>query len=93
MIPEFPHKAPKNYSYEFETWNTRSIRIMLRCHRKFDYNLGASTSTVWGFHNPKKRIYYAPINSAKIGEEVDIKNTTPYSAMAIKKTPLEQFFV
>ena len=93
MIPEFPHQSPKGYSYEYEQFNARAIRIMLRCHRKFDYNLGASTKTVWGFYSPKKRIYYTPINATKIGEEVDIENTTPYSAMAIKKTPLEQFFV
>lgn len=66
MIPEFTHKAPKGYSYEFEQFNATTIRIMLRCHRKFDYNLGASTSTVWGFYKPKKRVYYAPINSKTI---------------------------
>ena len=93
MIPEFPHKAPKDYSYEFETWNASTVRIMLRCHRKFDYNLGASTATVWGFYSPKKRVYYAPVNAKTIGKEVNIENTTPYSAMPIKQTPLEQFFV
>ena len=93
MIAEFPHKAPKNYSYEFETWNARAIRIMLRCHRKFDYNLGASTATVWGFYSPKKRVYYAPVNAKTIGKEVNIENTTPYSAMPIKRTALEAAFV
>jgi hypothetical protein len=93
MIAEFPHKAPKNYSYEFENWSAGTIRIMLRCHRKFDYNLGASTATVWGFYSPKKRVYYAPINATKIGEEVDIENTTPYSAMPIQRTSLEKCFL
>lgn len=93
MIAEFPHKAPKNYSYEFENWSAGTIRIMLHCHRKFDYNLGASTATVWGFFKSKKRVYYAPVNAKTIGKEVNIENTTPYSAMPIKQTPLEQFFV
>jgi len=93
VIPEFPHQSPKGYSYEYEQFNARAIRIMLRCHRKFDYNLGASTATVWGFHNPKKRVYYAPINATKIGEEVDIENTTPYSAMPIQRTSLEKCFL
>lgn len=93
MIAEFPHKAPKNYSYEFETWNARAIRIILHCHRKFDYNLGASTATVWGFYSPKKRVYYAPVNAKTIGKEVNIENTTPYSAMPIKRTALEAAFV
>jgi hypothetical protein len=93
MIPEFPHSAPKDYSYEFQQFNARTIRIMLRCHRKFDYNLGASTATVWGFYSPKKRVYYAPVNVKTIGKEIDIRNTTPYTAMPIKLTPLESAFV
>ena len=93
MIPEFPHQAPKGYSYEYEQFNARAIRIMLRCHRKFDYNLGASTATVWGFYSPKKRVYYAPVNAKTIGKEVNIENTTPYSAMPIKRTALEAAFV
>jgi hypothetical protein len=93
MIPEFPHKPPKNYSYEFETWNASTIRIMLRCHRKFDYNLGASTSTVWGFYKPKKRVYYAPINAKSIGKQVDINSTTSYTAMPVNRTPLESAFL
>jgi hypothetical protein len=93
MIPEFIHKAPKGYSYEFEQFNVSTIRIMLRCHRKFVYNLGAPTSTVWGFYKPKKRVYYAPINSKTIGAQVNIEDTRNYSAMSIKQTALEACFV
>lgn len=93
MISEFPHKPPDGYSYEFEPFNARVLRIMLFCHLKFDYNLGASTSTVWGFFNPKKKVYYSPINLKTIGKEVNVKNTTPYSAMQIKGTPLEAAFL
>jgi hypothetical protein len=93
MIPEFPHKAPKNYSYEFETWNASTIRIMLRCHRKFDYNLGASTATVWGFYKPRKRVYYAPVNAKTIGKQVNIEDTRNYTAMPLKQTSLEAAFV
>jgi hypothetical protein len=93
MIVEFSHKPPQDYSYEFELWNASTIRIMLRCHRKFDYNLGASTQTVWGFYKPKKRTYYAPVNAKTIGEQVNIENTTPYTAMQVKRTALEECFV
>jgi hypothetical protein len=94
MNLEFPHKAPKDYSYEFEQFNVSTIRIMLRCHRKFDYNLGASTSTVWGFYKPKKRVYYAPVNVKTIGKEVSIQNTTPYTAMMpLNRTALEKAFL
>jgi hypothetical protein len=90
---EFPHKAPKGYSYEYEQFNASTLRIMLCCNRKFDYNLGARTKTIWGFYKPKKRIYLAPVNVKTIGKQVDINNTTPYTAMQLKRTPLEQFFV
>jgi hypothetical protein len=90
---EFPHSPPKDYSYEFEQFNVSTIRIMLCCNREFDYNLGARTSTVWGFYKPKKRTYYAPINAKSIGKQVDIENTRPYTAMQIKQTSLEACFV
>ena len=90
---EFPHSPPKDCSYVYENFNTRTVRIWLCNTRKFDYNLGARTKTVWGFYNPKKRVYYAPINSKTIGKEVDIENTTPYTAMQVKRTSLEECFV
>lgn len=93
MIAEFPHKPPKDYSYEFEEFSARAIRIILRCNRKFDYNMGKPTISVWGFYNPKKREYYAPINFKTIGKMVDIRDTTPYTAMKVKKTFLEECFV
>ena len=80
---EFPHSPPtKDYSYEYENFNTRTICIWLCNTRKFDYNLGARTKTVWGFYNPKT-----------IGKEVNIENTTPYTAMQVKRTSLEECFV
>lgn len=93
MIAEFPHKAPKNYSYEFEEFKRNVVSIWLRCHLKFDYNNGAETRTIWGFYNSKKREYYAPINASKCGDKVDISNTSPYSAMQLNLTPLERYFV
>lgn len=94
MILEFPHKPPtKEYSYEYEEFNTRMIRIWLCCSRRFDYNLGKPTKTVWGFYNSKKRVYYAPINAKTIGKEVNIEDTRNYTAMPIKQTSLEACFV
>jgi len=94
MIPEFPHKPPtKEYSYKYEQFNTRLIAVWLCCNRSFDYNLGKPTRSIWGFYSPKKRIYYAPINSKTPGKEVNIEDTTPYTAMPLKKTLLEMCFV
>lgn len=93
MISEFPHKPPDGYSYEFEKFNTRVLRIMLRHNTKYDYNLGKSVSTIWGFYSPKKRIYYSPINSTSMGSQVDINLTTPYTSIIPKQSPLEKAFV
>lgn len=91
-IFDFPHKPPEGYYYEYEQFNTRLVSIWLCCNRIFDYNLGKSTRTIWGFYNPKKKEYYAPINSSKCGSKVNIKDTRNYTAMPIKQTPLEAAF-
>lgn len=92
-IPLLPYSAPDGYYYEYEQFNVSTIRIMLCCNREFDYNLGAHTKTIHSFYKPKKHTYYAPVNVKTIGKQVDINNTTPYTAMPLKQTPLEQFFV
>jgi hypothetical protein len=89
---DFPHTAPESYYYEFEIFNTRLVAIWL-CHT-FPYSYTSKpVKSIWGFYSPKKGEYYAPINSSKVGERVDIKNTRNYTAMPIKLSPLEQFFV
>jgi len=93
MIVEFPHKAPKGYHYEFEEFRRGVIAIWLHCDRKFDYNNGDVTKTIWGFYKFKTREYFAPINSKTIGTCVNIKETRNYTAMQIKQTPLESAFV
>ena len=47
--------------------------------------MGAIQKLSGGFYNIKKRCYYAPINSKKLGAEIDIGKTTPYTAMQIVK--------
>lgn len=89
MIVDFPHQPPEGYSYEYEQFNTRLISIWLRYNLIFDYNLGKSTRTIWGFYNSKKREYHAPINSSKCGDKVRIEDTRNYTAMKIMRTPIE----
>lgn len=86
---DFPHKAPEGYSYEYESFNTRLVSIWLVCHQKFTYNSGKKTRSIWGFYSPKKKEYYAPINSLKVGKVVDIRNTRAYTAMPLNQNPLE----
>jgi hypothetical protein len=92
MIPEFPHRAPDGYSYEFRQFNTRLISIWLV--HSFPYSYTTKTvRSIWGFFNPKKNEYYAPINSSKVGEKVHILQTRPHTAMQLKLTPLEAAFL
>lgn len=93
VIPQFKHKAPENYDYEVEEFKRGVFAIWLRCHRKFDYNLGKPTRTIWGFYNHKKCQFYSPVNSKTMGKVVDFKNTRNYTAMPLTQTPLEAAFV
>lgn len=90
MIPEFPHKAPKGYSYETKSFKRNVVSIWLNHHAVYDYNLGKSVSTIWGFYNLKTKSYYAPVNKLKMGKEVNIQDTTPYTAMPLHLTILEK---
>lgn len=87
---EFPHQAPKGYHYETESFKRNITSIWLRHHALYDYNLGKSVRTIWGFYNSKTKRYYAPVNSSTVGKEVNLIDTTPYTAMPIKLTILEQ---
>jgi len=88
----FPHVAPKGYSYEIEPFKRNLLAIWICNHGKFSYT-DKTPKSIWGFWCSKTGKYYAPINSSKQGDQVDIKNTTPYSAMQLKLTPLEAAFL
>ena len=90
---EFPHQAPEGYSYEQTEFKRNVVAIWIHHQRRFDYNLGHPVRCIWGFYNTKTRVYYSPINSKTIGRAVDLRDTTPYTAMPIKQTPLEAAYV
>ena len=90
---EFPHSAPKGYSYEQVSFKSYVIAIWIHNHHRFSYNNGRTTRSIWGFYNTKTKCYHAPINSKTVGHKVDISNTTSYSAMIPKRTPLECAYV
>jgi hypothetical protein len=88
----FPHVAPKGYSYEIELFKRNLLAIWICNHGQFSYT-DKTPKSIWGFYDIKRKCYYAPINATKQGDQVDIKNTTPYSAMQLKLTPLEAAFL
>lgn len=89
---KFPHKAPEGYHYEQEQFKRNIVSIWICDHRTYDYNNGKPVRCIWGFLNTKTKEYHSPINSSTVGDVVDPSDTTPYSAMKIKKTVLESFF-
>ena len=93
MTIEFPHKPPKGMHYEQTDFKRNIVAIWIHYDRRFDYNLGDAVRCIWGFYNTKTRQYHTPVNSSSVGDVVRIENTTPYSAMQLKQTPLEAAYV
>jgi len=93
LIPEFPHQAPPNCSYETESFKRNVIAIWIHNHYNFIYKSGDGVRSIWGFYNSKTKQFHAPTNSKAVGERVNINDTTPYSAMIPKQTPIESAFV
>ena len=93
MITDFPHRAPEGMYYEQTEFKRNVVAIWIHYKRRFDYNLGDSVRCIWGFYNTKTRNYHSPINSGTVGDVVSIENTTAYSAMILKQTPLEAAYV
>ena len=94
MIPsDFPHKAPKGYRYETLQFKRNVISIWTVHQHGITYNGHSESACIWGFYDTKERQYYAPINSSKIGNKVDIHSTTPYTAMPLNLNPLEMAFL
>lgn len=85
---DFPHQPPAGYSYEVKEHKRNILAIWLRHHRKYTYS-DDDVRTIWGFYNTKTGTYYAPINSTKCGDKVDINNTRSYTAMQLNLNPLE----
>ena len=90
---DFRHQPPAGYRYEAIRKNASIVAIWTVCNPGFIYNDGNDIRCIWGFYNPKKQQYYAPINHKKSGDEVDISDTRPYTAMQLNLNPLEAAFV
>lgn len=89
---KFPHKCPKGYEYWSDDYSKTITRIWVRnLDTQFTYT-DKRPSSVWGFFDRKRKVFIAPINSTKPGKVVDIKNTTPYSAMQLNLNPLMSAF-
>ena len=86
---DFPHKPPKGYRYATLQFKRNVVSIWTVHQHGFVYNGHTECYCIWGFYNTKEQQYYAPINSSKIGNKVDVNDTTPYTAMPLNLNPLE----
>jgi len=89
VLSLIPHKAPNSYEYKASPFKRNIIAIWLLCHRKFIYNGGAPTETIYAFYNTKTKRFHSPINSKTVGEVVNINNASPYTSMPLNLNPLE----
>jgi hypothetical protein len=89
VLPGF-HSPPEGMYYEFLPFKNNVIAIWILYKRRFHYNSGDQVRCIWGFYNKKTRTYYSPINSSKVGKEVRIEDTTPYTSMPLNLNPLMQ---
>jgi hypothetical protein len=80
---DFPHQPPAGgYWYSVESFKRNIISIWLYHPDRYSYTADR-VRTIWGFYDTKKKVYCAPINSSKLGDVVDIDDTTPYTSMQI----------
>ena len=90
---DFPHKPPKGMYYEQVQFKRNVIAIWIHYKRRFNYNNGDPVRCIWGFYNTKEKQYHSPVNSSTVGLQVEISNTTPYTAMPINHNPLMSAFL
>ena len=83
-----PVEPPKGYFYEITEHKRNVAAIWLTGGPKYIYNDGKSARTIHSFYNYKKKVWYAPINSKKVGEEVDPTTMRPWTAMPLNLNPL-----
>jgi hypothetical protein len=84
---DFPHTAPKGFSYEIKQHKPNIIGIWIRNHALFSYS--EDVKSIWGFYNIKKRCYIAPITHKRPGKIVSLDRTSAYSAMPLLKLALD----
>ena len=98
LPPDFIHEPPTGYRYETVQFKSNVVAIWTVCNPGFVYNNGNESRCIWGFVKYKRtkrgssHTYHAPINSNKVGSEVDIKDTRNYTAMQINYKAFEAFF-
>jgi hypothetical protein len=89
---KLPHEPPPGFEYWIDDHNKTIKRIWIRNLSQFSYRT-ENPSSIWGFYHIKKKEFIAPINFKKPGKVVNIRDTSPYSAMKKNINPLMAAFL
>jgi len=93
ILSEMPVKPPKGYHYEVEEYRRNIVSFWLCGGPKYIHLDGNSARTIHSFYNYKKNVWYAPINSKKMGDEVAAEDMRPWTAMPLQLNGLMAAFV
>jgi len=92
LLMEMPVKPPKGYYYEVQEHKRNVVSFWLCGGPTYQYLDGGTPRTIHSFYNYKKKVWYAPVNSKKIGDEVDPATMRPWTAMKLNLNPLMAAF-
>lgn len=84
-----PVKAPKGYHYEVTEFKRNTYAIWLCGGPKYLYKDHQCARTIHSFYDVKKKVWYAPINSKKVGKPVSINTIRAWTAMPLNLNPLQ----
>lgn len=87
-----PVKAPEGYHYEITDFKRNVAAFWLCGGPTYLHNGGECARTIHSFYNYKKHVWYSPLNSKKVGGEVDPSDIRPYSSMPLNLNPLMAAF-
>jgi hypothetical protein len=88
-----PHEPPEGYRYETVCFKTNVCAVWIISDHRFLYNDNNPSRCIWGFYNTKTKHYHSPVTHKKVGDRVNLSDTSPYSAMVKHLVGLEKFFV
>ena len=83
-----PVEPPKGYFYEITEHKRNVAAIWLTGGPTYLHLDNKSARTIHSFYNYKKKVWYAPINSKKVGAEVAPGDMRPWTAMPLNLNPL-----
>ncbi len=88
LLKEMPVKAPKGYHYEVVEFKANVAAFWLCGGPTYLYNGGETARTIHSFYNYKKKVWYSPANSKKMGAEVAPESIRSWTAMPLNLNPL-----